>query len=207
MDEVPVYEIGAYHEVPGHLPLHADVGLLRGGNRGIGRKQLVGGLFGDLNGSHRRVAGVGQLLLLISSDRGQDRHEIGASKQRGSPAEIQRLPSENAGNIGQGIEDRTSQDIMPAEPGRAEQGPLGIQAGLREKVVKNASARANYRFPIARRRPGQTQRRREILPLFACGPQAVGAQDGREQCRFAEVVVLIAVDVPGQPVVQRQALP
>ena len=36
VDEMPVSEIGAHHEVPGHLPLHTNVGLLRGGNWRIG---------------------------------------------------------------------------------------------------------------------------------------------------------------------------
>ena len=103
MDEVPVYEIGADHEVLGHLPLYTDVGLLRGGNRGIFKKQLAGGLFGDLNGQHRWIAGVGQFLLLISSDGWQDRHEIRAGKQRGSPPEIQAATKRDTWNIGQGI--------------------------------------------------------------------------------------------------------
>ena len=95
----------------------------------------------------------------------------------GDPLKSSGVPKRNAGNIGQRIENRTSQDILPAETGRAEQGPLGVQAGLSEKVIENAGARANHGFPVARGRPRQTQRRREILPLFACRPQAVCAQD------------------------------
>src|SRR5262249_4477010 len=118
VDEVPVNEITAYHEIPRQLPLCAYTELLRGRVGKIRWNQST--LLEDLNTLYRRVAGVDQLPLLIGADRGQDGHQVGAGEQRGRSPEIQRCPNRNARNTGQWIENAGPTNTLPSEPGTEE---------------------------------------------------------------------------------------
>src|SRR5262245_22847757 len=116
MNEMPVSEIGAYHEVSSQLLLHTNVELLRRVIRSIDRIQrVIRILLADLNRAQRRVAGC-KLLLLIGAHGREDLQEIDAGKQSWITfGKIQGRSDGNTRNTGQWIQNHSASDVLPSE--------------------------------------------------------------------------------------------
>ncbi len=95
---------------------------------------------------------------------------------------------------------------FPAEPVEGQAEPFGTKFWLNEKIIENARTRANHRFwhraMETRQEPSDGEK---FPPLLTRRTQAVRAQYGSEQCRLAEIVILVAVEIPSKTIVQCRA--
>jgi hypothetical protein len=166
---MPVGKIGAQNEIPGDLPLQTQVDVQRGRTRnmsGIERARLS-----YLDGLHRSVC-IGQLLQEVSTDRRQNRHQIGAGEQRWAVEFQSRL---RGTYLRYWASNGASGDSLLAEARRAEQHSFVVEERRKQEIVEHAGAGADHGLAVIGWRPGQPEQRRKVSPLFPRRAQAFRA--------------------------------
>src|ERR1043165_8078846 len=106
MHGIPVQKIGTQNEGPGDLALNARTGVQGRGSFVIGRKDSAPSrLLGQLNSLNPKVC-VGEVAGETTADGRNNREEIGAGKQGGTSAEIERGADRNVRDAWQYIAQR-----------------------------------------------------------------------------------------------------
>jgi len=196
--EVPVRKIDAQNEVPGELPLQAQIHMECGRTRQIGRRYscVSGNLLSDLDRLHGWIC-IGQALGKAGPNAGQNAYQVSAGEQGRSATKIQRLAHRNAWHACQRVQNRRSLERMLAESRRAKRRALRVELlNCALKRIIEAGPGTNYSLAVRPGRPGKSKRWGKVRPGFARRPQSASPQQRRKQRWLAQIIVRETVGAP-----------
>src|SRR5262245_66286595 len=115
-----VNKIGGDYETSEDFALHAKIGVLRGPTWNSDWIKPRGGLFLDLDGSHRGVACISKALGQACTGRWKNCDQVRAREGGRGASEVQRRPKRDSGNSGRDVDYGDAGDRRVAEGTRVE---------------------------------------------------------------------------------------